>query len=50
MRLLDEIDSRMLRSGLREFPGAEIRQPRRSDERPDPERLLVRIEQFSAAA
>ncbi len=49
-RLLDEIDGPMLRSGLQEFHGAAIQQPRRSDERPDPERLLLRFEQFSAAA
>jgi putative restriction endonuclease len=49
-RLLDAIDGPRLRSGLPEFHGAAIRQPRRSDERPDPERLLLRFNQFTAAA
>lgn len=49
-RLLDEIDGPMLRSGLQEFHGATILQPRRDDERPDPVRLELRYEQFSAAA
>jgi putative restriction endonuclease len=49
-RLLEEIDGPMLRSGLQGFHGAAILQPRRSDERPDPDRLLLRFEQFNAAA
>jgi putative restriction endonuclease len=48
-RLLDEQDGPMLREGLQGFHGAAIDQPRRSDERPDPERLAVRFESFSAA-
>lgn len=49
-RLLDEQDGPMLRSGLQGFHGAAILQPRRSDERPDPERLEVRYAQFTSAA
>jgi putative restriction endonuclease len=49
-RLLDEIDGPMLRSGLQEFHGAAILQPRRRDEQPDPGRLELRYEQFVAAA
>jgi putative restriction endonuclease len=49
-RLLDEIDGPMLRSGLQEFHGAAILQPRRPDEQPDPERLELRYEQFVAVA
>jgi len=49
-RLLDEIDGPMLRSGLQEFHGAPILQPRRGDQRPDPDRLELRFEQFTAVA
>ena len=49
-RLLDEIDGPMLRSGLQGFHGADILQPRRGDERPDPDRLQLRFEQFTAVA
>jgi putative restriction endonuclease len=49
-RLLDEIDGPMLRTGLQGFHGAAILQPRRGDERPDPDRLEVRFAQFSATA
>ena len=49
-RLLDEIDGPMLRSGLQEFHGAAILQPRRRDEQPDSERLERRYEQFLASA
>jgi putative restriction endonuclease len=49
-RLLDEIDGPMLRSGIQGFHGAAILQPRRPAERPDPERLQLRFEQFQAAA
>ena len=48
-RLLDEVDGPMLRTGLQGFHGAAILQPRRSDERPDPDRLEQRFAQFSAA-
>jgi putative restriction endonuclease len=49
-RLRDEIDGPMLRSGLQEFHGALILQPRRNEERPDPDRLALRYEQFRAVA
>lgn len=49
-RLLDEIDGPMLRGGLQEFHGAPILQPRRRDERPDPERLQLRYAEFAAVA
>ena len=49
-RLLEEADGPMLRQGLQGFHGAQILQPRRADERPDPERLEVRFEAFRAAA
>jgi hypothetical protein len=40
----------MLRSGLQGFHGAAILQPRRPDERPDPERLELRFAAFTTAA
>jgi putative restriction endonuclease len=40
----------MLRAGLQGFHGATILQPRRAADRPDPERLEVRFEQFRAVA
>jgi putative restriction endonuclease len=49
-RLLDEIDGPMLRRGIQGFHGAAILQPRRPADRPDPERLQLRFEQFRAAA
>jgi putative restriction endonuclease len=49
-RLLDEIDGPMLTSGLQGFHGSQIFQPRRGDERPDPERLKLRFERFGIAA
>lgn len=49
-RLLDEHDGPMLRGGLQGFHGAAILQPRRADERPDPERLELRFGRFLAAA
>jgi putative restriction endonuclease len=49
-RLLDEHDGPMLRSGPQGFHGAAILQPRRPDERRDPERLEVRSAAFGAAA
>lgn len=49
-RLLDEHDGPMLRGGLQGFHGASILQPRRVDERPDPDRLEVRFVRFEAAA
>lgn len=49
-RLLHEIDGPMLVTGLQGFHGASILQPRRSEEKPDPERLEIRFEQFARAA
>jgi putative restriction endonuclease len=49
-RLLTEQDGPMLTAGLQNFHGAPIRQPRRRDERPDPDRLHVRFTRFQAAA
>jgi putative restriction endonuclease len=49
-RLLNEIDGPMLRVGLQGFHGAALDQPRRADERPDPERLDERFERFRQAA
>jgi putative restriction endonuclease len=49
-RLVDEHDGPMLRGGLQGFHGAAMVQPRRSDERPDPERLEIRYAQFTTAA
>lgn len=49
-RLLDEHDGPMLSSGIQGFHGATILQPRRPDERPDPERLELRFTLFTTAA
>lgn len=49
-RLLEEIDGPMLKTGLQGFHGARILQPRRIDERPDPERLEVRYDAFRVVA
>jgi putative restriction endonuclease len=49
-RLLAEDDGPMLTSGLQGFHGASILQPRRTDQRPDPERLALRFAEFEAAA
>lgn len=46
--LLDEVDGPMLRHGLQEMHGREIRTPRRKAERPDPDRLQQRFEWFLA--
>lgn len=48
-RLLREIDGPMLGSGLQHFHGAAILQPRRPADRPDPDRLAIRFEEFEAA-
>ena len=45
-RLLDEIDGPMLRVGLQGFHRARITQPRRRQDRPDPERLEIRFDRF----
>jgi hypothetical protein len=49
-RLLEQTDGPMLRSGLQGFHGAAILQPRRAADRPDPERLELRYEEFRAVA
>ena len=49
-RLLDVTDGPMLRQGLQGFHGAEIVQPARRDERPDPDRLEVRFARFREVA
>jgi putative restriction endonuclease len=49
-RLLREHDGPMLTAGLQSFHGAAILQPRRHEDQPDPERLKVRFDRFSAAA
>jgi len=49
-RLLNEIDGPMLRVGLQGFHGESIEQPRRATERPDPDRLEVRFDQFKRVA
>jgi putative restriction endonuclease len=49
-RLLDEHDGPMLSGGLQGFHGAAILQPRRADERPDPEPLEVRFAEFESVA
>jgi putative restriction endonuclease len=45
-RLREETDGPMLREGLQGFHGAVILQPRRPQDRPDPERLALRFERF----
>jgi putative restriction endonuclease len=49
-RLLEGQDGPMLQAGLQGFHGANIAQPRRSNERPDPDRLALRFEEFQTAA
>ena len=49
-RLLNEVDGPMLRAGLQGFHGAKLLRPRRTQDRPDPERLEVRYEAFQDAA
>lgn len=48
-RLLDETDGPMLANGLQGFHRGRILHPRRTDERPDPERLELRFERFRVA-
>jgi putative restriction endonuclease len=48
--VLAEHDGPMLRHGLQELHGARIALPRRSVDRPDPERLEVRYEEFRRAS
>jgi putative restriction endonuclease len=47
-RLRQEKDGPMLREGLQGFHGAVILQPRRPQDRPDPDRLAVRFQRFEA--
>ncbi len=49
-RLLEESDGPMLAGGIQHFHGAAIHQPIRPADRPDPERLAMRFEQFQSAA
>lgn len=49
-RLLNEIDGPMLRHGLQGFHGEAITVPRRVVDRPDPERLEQRYEQYKLSA
>ena len=49
-RLLEERDGPMLREGLQGFHRAQILEPRHPRDRPDPARLAVRFERFTAAA
>jgi len=48
-RLLREVDGPMLGNGLQHFHGAEILQPRRTEDRPDPDLLELRFSQFESA-
>ncbi len=47
--VLREVDGPMLRHGLQEIHGWRLKAPSRSSERPDPDRLEVRYEQFRRA-
>lgn len=47
-RLLEEIDGPMLRHGLQEMHGRELTLPRSRQDRPDPQRLQVRLAEFAA--
>ena len=49
-RVLKERDGPMLREGLQGFHGARILKPRRQEDRPDPERLAIRFDRFTAAS
>jgi putative restriction endonuclease len=49
-RLLRGADGPMLRAGLQGFHGAQINQPARALDRPDPQRLAVRFDEFASAA
>jgi putative restriction endonuclease len=46
--ILEEVDGPMLKHGLQEIAGTEIAVPGRVADRPDPERLGLRYEQFRA--
>jgi putative restriction endonuclease len=49
-KLLDEVDGPMLLHGIQEMHGATISVPRRSEAKPDPERLEQRYEKFLQAS
>lgn len=49
-RLLEEADGPMLRYGLQGMAGERLQTPTRRSDRPDPDRLAARFEQFLAAA
>jgi putative restriction endonuclease len=49
-RLLRAADGPMLRTGLQGFHGRRIAMPHRPEDRPDPQRLELRFERFTAAA
>lgn len=49
-RLLEEQDGPMLQTGLQGFHGASITRPRRGADKPDPERLAIRFDEFQTAA
>jgi putative restriction endonuclease len=49
-RLREDSDGPMRREGLQGFHGAAILQPKRNLDRPDPERLAVRFDEFESAA
>lgn len=49
-RLLNAIGGPMLRHGLQAFHGEAITMPRRVADRPDPERLELRYEQYKLSA
>ncbi|HEY7266114.1 MAG TPA: HNH endonuclease, partial [Solirubrobacterales bacterium] len=49
-RLLREIDGPMLGTGLQGFHGAHILEPRRTADRPDPDRLASRFAEFEELA
>ncbi len=49
-RVLAEIDGPMLRHGLQEMAGVHLHVPRTKTERPDPDRLAERYEEFQAAS
>lgn len=48
--LLAEVDGPMLRHGLQDMHGSKLETPKQANDRPDPERLAVRYEQFLAAS
>lgn len=49
-RLLRGTDGPMLQTGLQGFHGAQINQPERALDRPDPQRLALRFAEFESAA